>query len=268
MPYRSFNKRKKSTQKSNAKRRKTTRKSFGKKRKSFKRSYSRGRDPSVVVNNPGKERSYTIVKSTVPTPPFTAAVTTNGNALALNLGPGGYNFFGLFTFDPSGTYGNFSGSVSSATPTLAPVALSQWTALAGLYEEYKVVKIVLRARYTDSGDADFTTPEIWMRYNYVHNATAPSWANAGKQRNWMVKKFNAGAMDFKYTLTPRVIASTDNVEPTPTTSKYTRKMRWTSVDSPAELLGFQLMYNWPSQGNGTGFVNWQVEYHMKFRKPK
>jgi len=198
-----------------------------------------------------------------------STVGTNGVSIALSTAA--VNVARNFTFDPSNTYGTFSGTINSVSQTLGPHFCTSWGSLTGLYKYYKVNKITINFRYDDLGSADTCSPTVYMRYHDGEfNTDTPSPTIIAAERGWISKKFDASNSTFKYSFIPLVQNLTLAAQTSAfnDTGKSARRMQWTSVAKPVEIFGFRFYMNWPvnSAADLNSFLNMDVVYHMSFKE--
>lgn len=227
-------------------------------------------DPTVVRLNPVGARPVRASKGTILIAPFGPS-TVGSTGVSIQLSTAAVLVQRNFTFDPSNTYGNFSGTINSVSQTLGPHFATSWGALTGLYKYYRVDRITINFRYDDLGSADTCSPTVYMRYHDGEfNTDTPSPTIIASERGWISKKFDASNSTFKYSFIPLVQNLTlgSSGGAFVDTGKSARRMRWTSVFKPVEIYGFRLYLNWPvnSAADLNSFINMDVVYHMSFKE--
>jgi len=227
-----------------------------------------GSDPSVQRVNPKPLQIVRVSKGTVLIPSY-GPCTLGVNGLQIQLSTAALLTQRNYTFDPSGTFGNFSGVINSAGQTVGPAPCATWAAYTGLYKYYKVTKITINFRYDDLGLADSCSPTMYVRYHDGENATdTPSPSIIASERDWLAKKFDANSSTFKYSFIPLVQNLTTGGLNYNQTGKSARRMGWTSVGTPVEIFGFRMYLNWPvnSAADLNSFINMDVVYHISFKE--
>jgi len=225
-------------------------------------------DPSVMKINPKPIQVVRVIKGTSLIPSYGLAVSgTTG--LQLQLSGTGYSMGRNYTFDPSGNFGNFSGTISNAATTIGPCAAQTFFAYIGVYKYYKVDKITVNFRYDDLGLADSCSPTLFVRYHDGEiNTNTPSPSQIAAERQWIAKKFDSGNSTFKYSFIPLVQKVAVGGTTFANLAKSSSRMNWTSVDTPVEIFGLRLYINWPTNANPdlNSFINMDVLYHISFKE--
>jgi len=218
--------------------------------------------------NPMRQQIVRVVKGTTLIPSY-GACTLGVNGLQVQMGTAAVNMAKNFTFDPSGNFGNFSGTVTSAAQTYGAHVTSEWFSYAAVYKFYKITKVTINFRLDDLGLADTCSPTLYLRYHDGKPTTVvPSPAGIASERNWLAKKFDAQSSTFKYSFIPLV----QNLVAAGTTinnlGREARRMQWTSTDTPVEIYGMKMYMNWPanSAADLNSYLNMDVVYHISYKE--
>jgi len=237
------------------------------------------KDPTVVKLNPGKEKIMRVVKSTQIIPPYNSPVSTSypqqGFQIAMYSALGSYIYGNTMIFDPSGSWGNATGTISSAASVTVPHTIQDWPLYQQLYTHYKVNRIVLNFSCCDTGDSGLQSqpPTIYIRYNdeYVLPLAGSVTAqNIAMRKNFIKKTFTAERMNFKYSFRPKVMQLYDNTPATgavlATETRKPVKMPWTPINTPSQLFGIQLYTLYQTPSSGICYINCDITYHLSFKQ--
>jgi len=224
------------------------------------------KDTTVVKYNPGKDKVVKFIKSPAIFYPYTLG-TSGSNALQFSGGASAITAFGSVQFDPAGSFGTYSGTVSvNGTFVGAPAPVVDWGSLIRLYSHYKVTKIVCKFTAQDTGSLISAPPIIYMRYANVYPSVTPNISTVSEQRGWVRKTFTPEHPNFTYAFYPKVMMLADNIGVLATEARQPKNMPWTNCSTPVDLYGFQFIYQFPANTTTTDtFVNMDVEYHLCFK---
>jgi len=218
--------------------------------------------------NPMRQQIVRVVKGTTLIPSY-GACTLGVNGLQIQMSTAAVNMARNFSFDPAGSYGNFSGVVNSASQTFGPHVTSEWFSYAAVYKFYKITKITINFRLDDLGLADSCSPTLYLRYHDGKvDATVPSPAGIASERNWLAKKFDANSSTFKYSFIPLVQDTTIGGSAYNAVAKSAKRMGWTATNTPVEIWGMKMYLNWPvnSAADLNSFLNMDVVYHISYKE--
>lgn len=229
-------------------------------------------DPTVVKVNPGKSRVQRWVKTTpintqgVPSFPGTNGFSIFCSGLS-------YQVAGVMTFDPTGNYGNVSGSITSPATTfstLSPQTLPEWTSFSNLYAQYKVNKIHLKFTYSDNGanaQASASAATLWMRYNDEYQPGNPTAVSISEEKNWIKKIFTAEHPNFTYSFYPKCLTFYDNQGAISTDGRGSRSMGWCNMNAPAEIFGMKFFCQTQAVGTvDAGYIHCDIQYDLSFKE--
>lgn len=247
---------------------KTTR---SKPRTTRKRFAARPVDNTVQKLNPGRERLIFVKKSYPYIPAYFGAVG-GINGMQIEAAATGFAFGKNIIFDPTGTFGNCSGVISTSAGSLTTAAIPEWAAYSALYSMYKVTKIHLRLTCADDGayGLQSTPPTLYLRYlnEYLPPVTGQNTTTSmSEERNWVRKQFTAEHPDFTYSFYPKVMQLMDNTGSFSTETRTPKAMHWTNVNTPVELYGLKMYFQWPSIANAaTTYINIDITYDIVFKE--
>lgn len=156
-----------------------------------------------------------------------------------------------FVFDPSGTF------------SVPAVAMPQWAGLTGLYDQYKVHKIVLTCRYVYTAPGVVTLGSalsVLGRFNYDPSVTV---TQALLMQKTKVKRhfFTPESPSVSFTVYPRIQVLNDSIGALATEGRSPQKMKWCDTDFPSELWGF--MYH--AEVLAGASLVWDCTYHCSFK---
>jgi len=176
-------------------------------------------------------------------------------------------------FDPAGTVGNFTGTISAAGSLAGTSAIAEWSAYSLLYTQYRVKKIHLKFNcFSDKNNLDDQSPVMYIRYQkeWISNPGTANQVTPGKfaeQRNVVKKVFTSQHPDFQYSFYPKVARLVDAGGTSTTTndSRALKSMPFTSVTTPVDLWGVQLYVYWPGNANNNAVIQMDVQYDIEFK---
>lgn len=161
-------------------------------------------------------------------------------------------------FDPSGTFGNTS-------TALGPLAMSDWTSLIAVFNQYKVNKITVNFNYETQGALVGAVP-LYINKNYERNVTAPTVAGLCALSNTVLKNFSPESSRYSYSFVPKCGFLLDNVGVIATEGRSVQNMPWTDVTLPVELFGLQFVG--PYTLATSQFLFLDITYDVSFRYSK
>lgn len=164
-------------------------------------------------------------------------------------------------FDPSGTYGN--SSISNG-----PIAMPDWTSLKACFDQYKVNSITLNMKHLNTGtvEPDDNQVQLYYRYNYESQVTAPSFDGLASLPGTIVKTFTNTSPSVTYTFYPKCFVTVYNEGLLAAQGREAKEMSWCDVDDPVQLYGFQMVL-----ANGTlpnQFIVFDITYDVTFKYGK
>lgn len=224
-------------------------------------------DPTVEKLQIHKMRVYKCSKALQVNRPY--ATTTAGTcgfqiAWQGTAFAAGYNLL----FDPAGVFGNNSGTAQASGSTLAyPAQVPDWQNLKALYSLYRVDKITLDFGLTTVGNQNTMPMVLYMRYLGEYNAPTPTLNLIAGENNWIKKTFTDENPTFKYSFVPKVATLGDNAASLATDSRSLKRMDWTSTQTPIELYGFKIYFDFPLVASpDIQFISCDITYHMSFKE--
>lgn len=173
----------------------------------------------------------------------------NSYSVSAGLGSGGN-----FVFDPSGTYG-----------VHATVTIPNWGSMVALFDEYKVNKITITARYTPSDQAeDAGSCQIYFCENRDTTLTGTK-AQVLNKTNLIHHVFTEEHPMVKCELTPYVFDAVYNAGVLAAYGRSPRVMDWCDVDVPAQIYGWLWNADVPSGVVQNASIRFSYEYDVSFR---
>ncbi|UAU46995.1 Cap [Chicken proventriculitis-associated circular virus 1] len=227
-------------------------------------------DTTISVMNPGKDKIVRISKSLPLNVPYAIGGATKG--MNVQCGASAITWGQVLVFDPSGTQGNFCGTVTAAGSLLGTSALAEWSAYSLLYQQYKVKKIHLRfncgAAVGTNLDNNPLTMYIRYQKEWISNPGTANQVTPGlfaEQRNVVKKTFTSQHPDFTYSFYPKVARLSDaGGTGASADSRILKSMDFTSVNTPVDLWGAQIFLQWPA-GSGSALLQMDVQYDLEFK---
>lgn len=223
-------------------------------------------DTTVTKLNAGKERIANVKKG--------YPINSQGYASAIGftspqivLGASGFTYGGNLIFDPTGTFGQCTGKIDVASPTLGPLPIPEWVSYKTLYGLYKVRKITIKFRADDDGAQGLLSnpPVIYMRYLNEYNQAVPTYTSISEEKNWIRKTFTPEHPEFTYSFYPKVMQYVDNAGTLATDARVPKAMGWTSVATPVELYGLKVWFSHPGTST-TSIVSFDITYDIAFKE--
>lgn len=224
-------------------------------------------DTTVTKLNPGKDRMITVKKS--------YPINSQGYASAIGftspqivLGTTGFTYGGNLIFDPSGTFGQCTGKIDSASPTLGALPIPEWVSYKALYGLYKVKRMTIKFRADDNGSQGLLSqpPVLYMRYLNEFNQATPTYTSISEEKNWVRKTFTPEHPEFSYSFYPKVMQLVDNAGTLATDTRVPKSMGWTSVNTPVELYGIKFWLSWPGSADTTTLISLDISYDIQFKE--
>lgn len=176
------------------------------------------------------------------------------------------NQFNVF-FDPAGAQSYISPNPATGTGTLTVSGIPEWSAYAGLYDQYKVTKIVLNFWLAQVPTTPFVLPML-IRHNY-NPSFSPVAGNMYQLPNAKMHTFSPEHQTFQCVVYPRVqdlVRNQTNVTTgtaLPTVSERVSKMPWCDVDVPVWLLGASIAL--PNGPVANLQLVMDISYHIGFK---
>ena len=196
-------------------------------------------DATVKHLNMTHDRPVRIVKSTPIQANFLSSVTSLGQ---------------IYTFDPSGTVGSFG-------------SIADWSALIGLYDQYKVTRIKVTWTLQDTASDSANNNRImYIRYNYNTNVATPSLANISQLTRVVEKNFTQQSPVYQYSFIPKVAQITNSANLLSSDGRELVKMKWCDVSYPVVLYGLVTYLSLALTTTQDLYVD--VEYDILFRYNK
>lgn len=182
-----------------------------------------------------------------------------------NILAGGVSNYGIgYTFDPAGVYGNYS-SVGG------PASMPDWASFSSVFDFYRVNYIKIHLYADTNANLDTDPIIMWCRYNYEPSVGTPTLNGITQLPKVMKKTFSSQNTHLTYVIRPTQVIwgagavqtatalTTDNV------GYNIVKHKWTDVNKPVRLYGFQLFFDNTTTAQT---IKMEVEYNVSFRYGK
>lgn len=205
----------------------------------------------LVLNKQVRPRPLKVVKS-IP------------NWMILNdTSMAGCTYFNLF-FDPSGSNSYATPNPATATAALNLLGIAEWSGFGVIYDQYKVDKIVLRARLVaPPTGGGFVT--MFCRHNYDSQFLAADVTYLGVLPNVRGHSFSPEHQQTEWVIYPRCNPLALNVTGSlATEGRFVSKMRYTELEFPLKLLGASVVFDVAAWPDGC-IVAVDCVYHMKYK---
>lgn len=174
-----------------------------------------------------------------------------------------------FIFDPSGLYGNTSSAGTG-------LAITDWAALSGIFDQYKVNSISVAFTYDGApaaGAAGAYQPRSQLfRYNYDVNLITPAVLDMSQLSNVKQKNFTEDSNTYVYTFKPKVLTLEYGAPSTSAsvTARSIADQDWTDMGYPAQLFGLQTC---GAEGSAPGLPTgctllFSITYDISFKYSK
>jgi len=161
---------------------------------------------------------------------------------------------GMFSFDPAGVYGIHQGA-----------SVPNWVNMVALFDEYKVNKITITARYTPSDQAeDAGSCQIYFCENRDPNLTGTK-AQVLNKPNLVHHVFTEENPMIKCEITPYTLDSVYNTGILTGSSRAPQVMTWTDTDVPAMIFGWLWNADVPAGTIQNAAIRFSYEYDISFR---
>lgn len=177
------------------------------------------------------------------------ALLDNQYTVSSGLGLGGN-----FVFDPSGTYGIH-----------ATLTVPNWSNMAAIFDEYKVNKITITARYTPSDQPeDAGSCQIYFCENRDTSLTGTK-AQVLNKTNLVHHVFTEEHPMVKCEITPYVFDAVYNAGVLAAYGRSPRLMDWCDLDVPAQIYGWLWNADVPGGTLQNAAIRFTYEYDISFR---
>lgn len=222
-------------------------------------SYRRSR-PRLALGQLGRMDPTRSVLNTTTRAAAMFSRTVSGVAWGFgSSSPSGANF--ILTFDPSGTYGTYSGSIGSGTLPAMP----DWISIIGIFNEYRVkaIRLTWKAVTDTETSLDTDSPTILERYNYRKSITSTTSAAMRQLVGTVRKTFTAANPLDTYTVYPKCIVELQNTGVLSAQGAEIRSHDWTDVNYPCQLYGYQAVLDEATDAHTTMLLD--ITYEVEFR---
>lgn len=166
----------------------------------------------------------------------------------------GLQLGGNFVFDPTGTYGIHAGST-----------VPNWSNMSAIFDEYKVNKITITARYTPSDQPeDAGSTQIFFCENRDTSLTGTR-AQVLNKSNVIHHVFTPENPMIKCEITPYIFDAVYNAGVLAAYGRSPRVMDWCDTDVPAQIYGWLWNADVSTGTLQNAAIRFDYEYDISFR---